>query len=379
MADEQQFDLQQLLSNPWTQVGMSLLGASQQRNPYQAALQNMMQLQQQQQALQQQQQQRQQQVEAFALQQKARQQALDQEARRQQFLQGQQQQLLGAGPPTPADQQRLMLLGGLEAGLSPTELGAIKQPTDEELAAKRIKLAGGQGYFEYNPQTKQMEFKSLAPAGGEKQPNYATEKIPTETGTKTIRRATGETMGFAPYGAKETKVAETKPKPADRIPMEVIRMDIGRENVEKTFERWKELLKDFDPRSTDQFDTAKLGALKTIGAEMVGQGKEALGLGALQDADVTLMTNLAAFPNSFQGALLGKKGLNAQITELETVFKNRKETLYGRYPNLAKQRAEQDIGPPKLDIATPTQEELEYAANKRGITVDEVKRRLGIK
>jgi len=374
MADEQQFDLQQLLSNPWTQVGMSLLGASQQRNPYQAALQNMMQLQQQQQALQQ----RQQQTEVFTLQQKARQQALEQEARRQQFLQGQQQQLLGAGPPTPADQQRLMLLGGLEAGLSSTELGAIKQPADEELAAKRIKLAGGQGYFEYNPQTKQMEFKSLTPTGGGKQSNYATEKIPTETGIKTIRRATGETMGFAPYGAKEQKVAETKPKSADRIPMEVVRMDIGRENVEKTFERWKEVLKDFDPRSTDQFNMAKRAALKTIGAEMVGQGKEALGLGALQGPDVTLMENLATSPSSFQGMLLGKEGLEAQTKELELIFKNRKETLYGRYPNLAKQRAEQDVGPPKVDIAPPTQEELEYAANKRGITVDEVKRRLGI-
>lgn len=48
----------------------------------------------------------------------------------------------------------------------------------------------------------------------------------------------------------------------------------------------------------------------------------------------------------------------------------------GYRPN---ESVEQILGPPKAAAAPPSQEDLEYTAKQRGITVDEVKRRLGIR
>jgi len=378
MADG--FDLNNALQSPWTQTGMALLGASRQPNQWQAALANMQQMQQ-----------SQQQMAAFGLQQQARKRQLEQEQQRQQFLQQQQDALVQAGPPAPAAQQQLTRLGGMQAGLSPQEIGALEeqQPSEMETARKGIIQLGGANYLQWSPDKKNWELKTTPIAQDEQRQQLAERTV----GVKERMADIAQQRANQYSAAQQAKAPSAA---AARIPMEVIRMDIGMENADKALDRFEQALRGIDPNTkkpipgagfdprdpADQFNMGKRGRISSIAGELLLQGKESGALGALQKADVALMEKILASPTSPQGALLGQKGILSQIKAARESFADRRATMRKRYPSFEEAR-QAGAGPtrataPQRPSAGPSDEDIEYTAQKHGVTVEEVKQRLGI-
>lgn len=320
------FNPMDMINNPWSQIGMSLLGASRQQNPYQAAMNNMQQMQ----AVQQQ-------AALFAMQQKRLKDQEEEKARRNQFLQQSQDQILQAGPPSPAQQQQLTNIGGLQAGLSTPELGAIQGPEPvDQLSQRRKQIIpiGGDSYLDLAD----GQIHQVPGANQQRQP------MPTQLGrTIAEREALPQDSEYRKfYDAELNKRVEQLNKKtgsaatsAARIPMEVIRMDIGADNADKALDRFEQAVKDFDPRNPlDQADMKKRGAIESIAAEILLQGKEAVALGALQQADIQVMERALATPTSGKAIILGRDGILAQVREARKTFQDRRETMRKRYPGM---------------------------------------------
>lgn len=192
-------------SNPWTQMGIGLLGAAQSPRPWQSAFQNLGQMQEMQQQL--------------AIHQ-ARQEVLQrqkaQEAQRQQFFQQQQESLMGAGPPTPIQQQQLQRVRGMQAGLGPEEMAMLEPPDQISARRKQIIPLGGTSYLDLAsgqvvqgpgaPSTRAPQSRTRMTPDGLVQEEWDSEN-------KSWRQ-----IGYQPYGAQQAaKVQATEAsKPLSR-------------------------------------------------------------------------------------------------------------------------------------------------------------------
>lgn len=130
-----------------------------------------------------------------------------------------------------------------------------------------------------------------------------------------------------------------KPKgDAPKISAEVQRQIGGVMDFDKTLSALEDALKDFNPRGTDQFNTAKRAKIESIAKQAQLSAKEAAALGALSGPDMSLLEGILADPTSVKGAMAGQKGLAAQIAEARAGNKRRIKTLLEQYGGAAVER-----------------------------------------
>lgn len=366
----QGFDIGALMDDPTMKIGISLLGASQQQNPWQAAMQNMQQMQA-----------AQQQAAMFGMKKKQMEEDAAREAeekmRRQAFFQQQQGQLTQAGPPSPAQQQQLTNLDAMQAGLNPQQIQMLQPPEPVDQTAQRRKQIvpiGGTAYLDLaDGQVHQIPGASNQP-GQQKMQSPLGKLIAdreAQPAASPFRQAFDSEIAKR-TAALDARAAGTKNPAASsaaRIPMEIIRMDIGAENAEKALERFAEAIKDFDPRSTDQLNMSKRGQIEHIASEILGQAKEAVALGALQQADIELMERALLSPTSPKALLVGKDYIMTQVNESRRSFADRKATMRRRYPELANigQESRQMQQQPQQQGRTIVREGVSRSTGKRVI------------
>ena len=130
-----------------------------------------------------------------------------------------------------------------------------------------------------------------------------------------------------------------KPKgDAPKISAEVQRQIGGVMNLDKTLDALEQELKGFDPRGMDQINVTKRARITAIANQAWLSAKEAAALGALAGPDMKLMEGILSNPASLQGALVGGKGLAAQIAEGRANNKRIVKTLSEQYGDKAIER-----------------------------------------
>lgn len=130
-----------------------------------------------------------------------------------------------------------------------------------------------------------------------------------------------------------------KPKgDAPKISAEVQRQIGGVMNLDKTLDALEQELKGFNPRGTDQLNITKRARITALANQAWLSAKEAAALGALAGPDMKLMEGILSNPASLQGALIGGKGLSAQIAEGRANNKRIVKTLSEQYGDKAIER-----------------------------------------
>lgn len=116
-------------------------------------------------------------------------------------------------------------------------------------------------------------------------------------------------------------------KDGSKMPAELQRMTIGLNSLETGLVAYENLLKDFNPRSTDQLNMRKRAQIDSLVADLRMQSKEAQALGALTGPDVAILDKALAEPTSVKGALYGRGGLTEQIAETRAAIQRRREGI----------------------------------------------------
>lgn len=96
----------------------------------------------------------------------------------------------------------------------------------------------------------------------------------------------------------------------------------GAQNTVNAIKEFKDELQSFDPRSLANLSPAARAKIQTKYRNMQLQAKEAYNLGVLNGPDLTIIEQLVADPTSYTGALIGKKGIDAQASELSRIIKD---------------------------------------------------------
>lgn len=96
----------------------------------------------------------------------------------------------------------------------------------------------------------------------------------------------------------------------------------GAQNTVNAIKEFKDELQSFDPRSLANLSPASRAKIQTKYRNMQLQAKEAYNLGVLNGPDLTIIEQLVADPTSYTGALIGKKGIEAQASELSRIIKD---------------------------------------------------------
>jgi hypothetical protein len=121
------------------------------------------------------------------------------------------------------------------------------------------------------------------------------------------------------------------PNAGPKISSEVQRQIGGVTAFDKDLSALEEALKDFDPRSMDQFNTTKRAKIQSIAKQAQLSAKEAAALGALSGPDMMLLEGILNDPTSRKGAVAGSAGIAAQIKEARAGNARRVESLKEQY------------------------------------------------
>jgi hypothetical protein len=94
----------------------------------------------------------------------------------------------------------------------------------------------------------------------------------------------------------------------------------GAQNTINAIKEFKDELNKFDPRSFANLSPAARAGIQTKYRNMQLQAKEAYNLGVLNGPDLTIIEQLVADPTSLTGVAIGKKGIEAQASELSRII-----------------------------------------------------------
>jgi len=130
-----------------------------------------------------------------------------------------------------------------------------------------------------------------------------------------------------------------------KLPAEIQRMNIAMRSLQTGLDAYENALTKFDPRSSDQINPTKRAAMESLRSSLLNQAKEADALGALTGPDLKLMNDLLGDPASFMGAVYGKGGMKAKITEARNALERRKQALRDQYGDTAAPSAAPNAAP----------------------------------
>jgi hypothetical protein len=119
--------------------------------------------------------------------------------------------------------------------------------------------------------------------------------------------------------AKAERLA-TKEQDLMKLSPEQQKQVTGAQNTINAIKEFKNELEKFDPRSFANLSPAARASIQTKYRNMQLQAKEAYNLGVLNGPDLTIIEQLVADPTSFTGVAIGKKGIDAQASELSRII-----------------------------------------------------------
>jgi hypothetical protein len=112
----------------------------------------------------------------------------------------------------------------------------------------------------------------------------------------------------------------------------------GAQNTINAIAEFKNELENFNPRSFANLSPSARAKVQTKYRNMQLQAKEAYNLGVLNGPDLTIIEQLVADPTSYSGALIGRKGIQDQASELSRIIKDI-GTVAGQKPKTTSEAA----------------------------------------
>lgn len=128
--------------------------------------------------------------------------------------------------------------------------------------------------------------------------------------------------GKAERAATRAEAQAIREEQAMKLSPEQQKQITGAQNTVNAIKEFVDELKTFDPRSLANLSPAARAQIQTKYRNMQLQAKEAYNLGVLNGPDLTIIEQLVADPTSYSGVMIGKKGIEAQASELSRIIKD---------------------------------------------------------